>query len=156
MKLKSGWTIFIAFFVLLAADGYSNEKQSADFVFTNGKIYTVNENQPWAEAVAVTGNKIVYVRSDEGAKQLGIEDKVGSLEVGKLADMILLDQNIFEIPKDQIHKTRVLATMMDGIVWHDTVYDLGDSDPANVVALDIEIPGICGDTTMHTHTANQK
>ena len=26
----------------------------ADTVYTNGRIYTVNEAQPWAEAVAIT------------------------------------------------------------------------------------------------------
>jgi hypothetical protein len=31
----------------------------ADIVFSDGKVYTVNEAQPWAEAVAVAGNKIV-------------------------------------------------------------------------------------------------
>ena len=81
-----------------------------------------------------------------GAKQLGIADKVGSIEVGKLADMILLDQNLFEVPKDQIYRTKVLATMMDGKIWHDVVYELGDSNPADLEDLDVEVPGICGDT----------
>jgi predicted amidohydrolase YtcJ len=40
----------------------------ADFVFTNGKVYTVDKDNPWAEAVAVKGNKIVYVGDDAGAK----------------------------------------------------------------------------------------
>jgi predicted amidohydrolase YtcJ len=34
---------------------------SADFVFTNAKVYTVNDAAPWAEAVAVKGNEIIYV-----------------------------------------------------------------------------------------------
>jgi hypothetical protein len=38
----------------------------ADYVFANGKIYTVNEKQPWAEALAVKGNKIVYVGDAAG------------------------------------------------------------------------------------------
>ncbi|MEO2034268.1 MAG: amidohydrolase family protein [Planctomycetaceae bacterium] len=42
--------------------------EPANFVFTNGKIYTVNEQQPWAEAVAVSGNKIVYVGDNAGSK----------------------------------------------------------------------------------------
>lgn len=40
--------------------------QAADYVFANGKIYTVNEKQPWAEAAAVKGNKIVYVGDAAG------------------------------------------------------------------------------------------
>ena len=39
----------------------------ADFVFTNGRVYTVEESNPWAEAVAVRGNQIVYVGDDAGA-----------------------------------------------------------------------------------------
>ena len=42
--------------------------QMADYVFTGGKVYTVNDKQPWAEAVAIKGNKIVYVGDDAGAK----------------------------------------------------------------------------------------
>ncbi len=33
----------------------------ADYVFTNGVVFTVNEEQPEAKAVAVSGNKIVFV-----------------------------------------------------------------------------------------------
>ena len=40
----------------------------ADKVFTNGKVYTVNEKQPWAEAVAIKDNKIVYVGDTAGVK----------------------------------------------------------------------------------------
>jgi len=41
---------------------------AADIVFTGGKVYTVDDKQPWAEAVAVKGNKIVYVGDASGAK----------------------------------------------------------------------------------------
>ncbi len=41
---------------------------AADYVLTNGKVYTVNEKQPWAEAVAVKGKDIVYVGDRAGAK----------------------------------------------------------------------------------------
>ncbi len=38
--------------------------------FINGKIYTVNEKQPVAEAVIVEGNKIIFVGSNDEAKKL--------------------------------------------------------------------------------------
>ncbi|HED18546.1 MAG TPA: amidohydrolase, partial [Gammaproteobacteria bacterium] len=49
------------------ADSPSNT--AADMLFTNGKVYTVNEAQPWAEAVAVEGNKIIYVGSSSTTKK---------------------------------------------------------------------------------------
>jgi hypothetical protein len=42
--------------------------QPADFVLTGGKVYTVNEKQPWAEAVAVKGKEIIYVGDNAGAQ----------------------------------------------------------------------------------------
>jgi len=38
--------------------------QSADTVYTNGKIYTVDEKQPWAEAVAIKDGKFLVVGSN--------------------------------------------------------------------------------------------
>ena len=42
----------------------TNVPTSADFVFRNGRVYTVNAQQAWAEAVAVTADKIVFVGSN--------------------------------------------------------------------------------------------
>ncbi|MEM9819640.1 MAG: amidohydrolase [Bacteroidota bacterium] len=42
------------------------------------------------------------------------ENKVGSLEVGKAADFIVLDRNLFEIPVNQIGQTKVLETYLQG------------------------------------------
>ena len=42
----------------------------ADIIFKNGKIYTVNESQPWAEAVAVKDGKFVNVGSNEDIEQM--------------------------------------------------------------------------------------
>src|SRR5437588_5476030 len=43
--------------------------ESADVVFVNGNVYTVNEKQPRAEAIAVKGDRIVFVGSNANAKQ---------------------------------------------------------------------------------------
>ena len=56
MRDRFCYCFLIVLFALPSAWG-----QTADTVFTGGKVYTVNDNQPWAEAVAVKGNKIVFV-----------------------------------------------------------------------------------------------
>ncbi|MEM7572619.1 MAG: amidohydrolase family protein [Bacteroidota bacterium] len=42
------------------------------------------------------------------------EELVGSLEVGKAADLIILDRHLFEIDRNQINQTRVEATYLEG------------------------------------------
>ena len=43
--------------------------EQADLVLKNGNIYTVNERQPRAEAVAVKGDRIVFVGSNRDAQK---------------------------------------------------------------------------------------
>jgi predicted amidohydrolase YtcJ len=42
------------------------------------------------------------------------EKEEGSLEAGKLADMIMIDQDLFKIEPSEIGKTEVLFTMVGG------------------------------------------
>ncbi len=49
-----------------------------------------------------------------GAYANFLEKETGSIEVGKQADLIVLEHNLFEIPADEIAKTKVLLTMVDG------------------------------------------
>ena len=42
---------------------------SADLILFDGKVYTVDANRSWAEAVAVIDGKIAYVGSSSGAKK---------------------------------------------------------------------------------------
>ncbi len=52
----------------------------------------------------------------EGAYATGEEDIKGSIEVGKLADMAMLSEDIFEIEPDKIKDVDVLWTMVGGEV----------------------------------------
>ena len=49
-----------------------------------------------------------------GAYANFLENETGSIEVGKQADIIVLDQNLFEIPVNAISQTKVLLTLIDG------------------------------------------
>ena len=46
--------------------------------------------------------------------ELHQELETGSLEVGKMADLIVLDRNFFKIPAEQISEIRVLLTVVGG------------------------------------------
>ncbi|MGE0442036.1 MAG: amidohydrolase, partial [Gemmatimonadales bacterium] len=44
----------------------------------------------------------------------GEERLAGSLEAGKAADLIVLDRDLYRIPATEIHRARVLLTLLDG------------------------------------------
>jgi len=48
-------------------DGTARQAQ-ADYVLLNGSVYTVDPKLPWAEAVAIRGDQIVYVGTNQGAR----------------------------------------------------------------------------------------
>ena len=53
-----------------------------------------------------------YTRA--GAVPLRLEDKLGSIEEGKQANLVVLDKNIFEIPLEEIHAIKPEAVMFEG------------------------------------------
>jgi hypothetical protein len=56
--------------VALCPAGASLQAQTAETIFVNGNIYTVNDSAPRAQAVAVRGGKIIYIGTDSGAMRL--------------------------------------------------------------------------------------
>lgn len=58
-----------------------------------------------------------------GAEALFKDKDIGSLEIGKLADFIVIDKDYFAIPDDQIHTIKTLLTAVGGkVVFKDTSY----------------------------------
>ena len=53
-----------------------------------------------------------------GAYQLRKENQIGSIRVGKLADLIVLEKNLFDVAPHDIGKVPVQLTMMDGRITH--------------------------------------
>lgn len=67
----------------------------------------------WAEQ-AIGLEAALEVFTINGAKALKLDDIAGSIEVGKSADLIVLNQNLFEIPATDIADTIVLETLLEG------------------------------------------
>jgi predicted amidohydrolase YtcJ len=81
------------------------------------------------------------------AYALRMEDLVGSLEVGKKADLIVLDRDIFKIKTDEIPEVNVLVTMMNGRIVHEEALDwtaeksAGEELIGKIDACNDEVPG---------------
>jgi len=57
---------------------------------------------------------VLKMHTINSAWQMHQEKSVGSIEVGKQADLIVLSQNLFDVPTEKISDTQVLLTMMGG------------------------------------------
>ena len=76
----------------------------------SGRVLGEHHRIPVMEAI-----KAVTIH---GAYQYFEEDKKGSIEVGKLADLVILDKDILTIPVEEIETIKVLETIKEGV----TVY----------------------------------
>ncbi|MGB5291080.1 MAG: amidohydrolase [Lysobacterales bacterium] len=68
----------------------------------------------WYPAEKLTRNEAVRGFTLDAAYSGFMEKSVGSLESGKRADFIVLDQNIFEVEASRIATIKVLQTWLDG------------------------------------------
>lgn len=77
MKLRSLLSTFLilllCFFAVLPASA-QKKTQPPDTVILHAKIYTLNAKQPWAEALAIRGDRIVAVGSDADIAALQWKD----------------------------------------------------------------------------------
>lgn len=82
-----------------------------------------DENMPGRvnPSEAISLEQALYIATLGGAEVLGVEKTLGSIEAGKFADMIVLDQNLFEIEPDQIYGTEVEITVLNGRFFYSRV-----------------------------------
>ena len=71
------------------------------------------EGALWPEQ-AITLEEAIEIYTMHGARAMKMEDRTGSIEAGKLADFIVLERNIFDIPIDEVADTKVQQTYFEG------------------------------------------
>lgn len=68
--------------------------------------------------LAVTLKQSIAMITKNAAKQIGLWNETGSIEVGKDADLLVLDQNLFDVKLGSIHKTKPVQVYFGGRVIH--------------------------------------
>ncbi len=68
----------------------------------------------------ITREEAIRLYTINGAKVLFWEDKLGSIEPSKLADLVVLNKDILTCPLDEIKDTEILLTMIQGEVVYES------------------------------------
>ncbi len=63
---------------------------------------------------AITPKEALTLYTINNARVMGVEGERGSIEVGKLADLAVLSQDILSVPPDAIRDTKALMTVVGG------------------------------------------
>jgi predicted amidohydrolase YtcJ len=71
---------------------------------------------PLSEDKGLSRHEVVRAITMNSSYELHQDQSTGSLEVGKLADLIVIDRNFFDIPAEQIADIKVLQTVVGGHV----------------------------------------
>jgi predicted amidohydrolase YtcJ len=102
----------------MATDGTISEKPAPLW----GIEIAVTRNSPGATdskrlhnpTERISRHQAIEMCTINGARALGLDGVTGSLEVGKRADMVILDKNILTIAVNEIHAVEVLETICKG------------------------------------------
>lgn len=110
----------VAFGSDFPVDEYGNEPLKSIEMAVTRKMY----GQPDAPVLKPYDEKLTVDDAIAGftihnAIQLHMEDRLGTIEPGKYADLVVLEKNLFEIPPEEIHKVKVAETIIAG----KTVYE---------------------------------
>ena len=96
---------------------------------------------PLAPGEALTVDQAVMMHTLGSAYGIFQENETGSIDVGKNADLIVLDQNLYDHPVGDISDTKVMLTMTRGKIVHETPEAAAfDADGAAVDAAQPEFP----------------
>jgi predicted amidohydrolase YtcJ len=77
----------------------------------------------WIPEQRVDLPRMIAAYTINGAFAMRLDRETGSLEAGKAADLIVLEKNLFEVPVTEIHKVKVVLTVLEGReVWRDSSF----------------------------------
>ena len=76
----------------------------------------------------ISRQQALYAYTRANAWYLNRENDLGSIEVGKLADLVVLDRDYFSVSDTDMRRTRPVLTVVDGEIVYDAGVLRGDRD----------------------------
>ena len=105
-------------------DKLGNEKTPLWFIENFVRRTDVETGRVWNEDEQVTREQALRMSTIWAAYYLKDEDTLGSIEVGKLADFVILNGDYMTVPEDKISDLKVIMTVIDGKVFYEVPEEL--------------------------------
>ena len=160
------------------SEATESETKHADAVYLGAKVFTSNEDAPWAEAIAVKDDALVYVGDAEGASAFVGADTATVDLAGKMILPGLIDAHVhpgfiarfnalLPLPEAENRDAQIAdieqmiadhpdAPYIHGIGWDNRFF--GTEGPSKEVldAIEPDRPVLLHDITMHSLWVNSK
>ncbi len=102
---------------VLSSDSFVSSLRPMDTV-ANAVRRTTREGEPIGAEQAVTLHEALRAHTLDAAHSLGVEDRLGALRPGHLADVVVLDQDVESLPQERLREVNAWMTVLDGRIVH--------------------------------------
>ncbi|GAA1120104.1 amidohydrolase [Nocardiopsis composta] len=102
----------------LSSDSFVSSLRPMDTI-ANAVRRRTREGEEIGADQALTLHEALRAHTLDAAHALGMEDRIGSLAPGRLADAVLLDHDVEATPLDRLAEVSALVTVLDGRIAHD-------------------------------------
>jgi hypothetical protein len=106
-----------------AASEYPIDPLLGLYAATTRQTLTAQPEGGWFPAQRLTVDEALRAYTQGSTHANFMDDRVGTLEVGKLADIAVLDRNLLDVPPAELLGARVLYTIVGGRIVYDASAD---------------------------------
>ncbi|RCX20667.1 hypothetical protein DFP94_103399 [Fontibacillus phaseoli] len=80
----------------------------------------------WFPEKGMTAAEVLKAWTVNGAKHNFMENKTGTLEQGKYADIVVFDRNLLQTPPHELRSAKAVLTLFGGQITHDEINQIGE------------------------------
>lgn len=106
-----------------------NSKNYADHVFVNGRLYTVDAEKTWAEAIAIRGDEIIFVGDNAGAEKWVGPETVHHDIAGKMMLPGFIDSHMHPVAGGAFATSLSLDTFGSVDDWITAIDEYAEANP---------------------------
>ena len=128
-KLSRTYRVLLMIVVLVLTSGASAPDPGVDKIFINARAYTLDDKRPWAEAVAIDGDTIVYVGDNAGALALAGKSTEQHDLQGRMLLPGFIDTHMHPIAGGAFARALSLDTLGTVKGWIQAISRYADANP---------------------------